>query len=262
MAGLKKHDPKREAAAAAYQKQFASIDLDALDEIDDEPTKVGPAPKPPDEAEPASRPAAKPASRPAPGQDAKLELDLGSDRQPPTREPSATRRPNLEPIGDEVHPPEHRRAPTQPPEVFEAMLEQGALEPPTREYERRPELTSPPPKPSPRHSPAPVRRGLLSGDRLTNMLGCAAIGLLLAVFPAKKLAQSYETREVEPRLADLETAVRHTLAVDAGLVESPEAIAADIHAGREQVRKRFFMIWLLAGLPIGLGLSFAPRPGD
>lgn len=113
-----------------------------------------------------------------------------------------------------------------------------------------------------RHSPAPVRRGLFSGDRITNLLAGLAVGLLVMIFPAKKLARSYEVSEVEPLLAELDGAIEHPLGVQAGLLESPEKIAARIHAGRDKVHKRYLMIWLLVGVPIGLGLGFAPRPGD
>jgi hypothetical protein len=94
------------------------------------------------------------------------------------------------------------------------------------------------------------------------MLAGVAIGLLVMILPAKRLARAYEVGEVEPLLTDLEGAIEHPLGVEAGVVEAPEKIAARIHAGRDAVRNRYLMIWLLVGLPIGLGLGFAPRPGD
>jgi hypothetical protein len=234
ISGLAKHDERRDAAAAEYQRQLASIDLD---ELDDAPTPVAPITLPSD---------------PEAGQDQPA-------RSAPSREPSATRRPNLEPIPDNAHPPQNRRIPTQPPIAL-------TLDRDVPVESANPELARPaglaPPKPYSRQSPSPVRRGLFSIDRITNLLAGAAVGLLLAVFPAKKLAESYETREVEPRLADLETSVAQTLAVDAGLVESPETVEAEIHDGRKRVRRRFVLIWLFVGVPIGLGLGFAPRPGD
>jgi hypothetical protein len=147
------------------------------------------------------------------------------------------------------------------PSALALELDGGSEAPPVAE-QSGPARLPPPPKPVARYSPAPVRRGLFSIDRPTNLLAGAAVGLLLSMFPAKKLAESYETREVEPLLADLETSVEQTLAVEAGLVERPEAVAARIHDGREKARRRFLMVWLFAGLPIGIGIGLAPRPGD
>jgi hypothetical protein len=107
-----------------------------------------------------------------------------------------------------------------------------------------------------------VRRGLFSGDRITNLLASTAVGLVIMIYPAKQLAHSYELRNVEPLLVDLEGAIDHPLGVQAGLVADPQKIAAQIHEGRDNVRQRYMAIWLLVGLPIGLGLGFAPRPGD
>jgi hypothetical protein len=141
-------------------------------------------------------------------------------------------------------------------------LESGSETPPPAAEPSGPSRLPPPPKPVVRYSPAPVRRGLFSIDRPTNLLAGVAVGLLLSMFPAKKLAESYETREVEPLLAELETSVEQTLAVEAGLVERPESVAERIHDGRKHARRRFLMVWLFAGVPIGIGLGLAPRPGD
>jgi hypothetical protein len=170
-------------------------------------------------------------------------------------EPSA--RSHLEPIPEQAHPPQNRRIPTQPPAVL--ALELDRVESPPRSTTSAPNVTA---KPFARPSPAPVRRGLFSSDRVTNLLAGAAVGLLLSLFPAKKLAESFETRQIEPMLAELDKSVAQTLAVEAGLVERPESVAAKIDAGRKQVRRRFMLVWLLGGLPIGVGLGLAPRPGD
>ncbi|MFO7566476.1 MAG: hypothetical protein R6X02_27790 [Enhygromyxa sp.] len=229
--GLAKDDERRAAVAAEYQQKLASIDLDALEQIDDD--------EPPAQA-PAA-PAALP-THPA--------ADL--------REPGRPNRPNLEPIPEQAHPARNRRIPTQPPSAL--ALDLDPAEAPAAGAVSPPKLA--PSVPLIRQSPAPVRRGLFAIDRPTNLLAGAAVGLLLSVFPAKKLAESYETREVEPLLTELESSVEQTLAVEAGLVERPESVAARIHDGRKQVRRRFMLVWLLAGLPIGLGLGLAPRPGD
>ena len=180
----------------------------------------------------------------------------------------AKAKPSLEPVGDEAHPPQNRRSPTQPHAVLQLNLDdEGGPAPTPQEVSepvaREPAQPSPPPsaartKPSP--SPSPKINGLFSTDRLTNILAGAAVGLIITVIPAKQLAVGYEIEEVRPLLGDLEGAIEHPLGVEAGLVERPEKIAAKITAGREHTRNRYLGIWLLAGLPLGLGLGFAPRP--
>jgi hypothetical protein len=224
---IAKDDPRRASAAEEYQRQLASVDLEALDDAPD-------APDPP--VAPITLPA-------YPSVD--------------TREPGRPTRPNLEPIPEQAHPPQNRRIPTQPPTALALDLDGAELAPAAPQPS-----THAPPKPIARQSPTPVRRGLFSIDRPTNLLAGAAVGLLLTVFPAKKLAESHETRSIEPMLTELERSVEQTLAVEAGLVASPESVATKIHDGRKQVRRRFMLVWLLAGLPIGLGLGLAPRPGD
>jgi hypothetical protein len=227
--GLGKPDGKRDAAMSDYGKQLESADFELADDAEDP-------------SETARRAAGKPASEV---------------------------RPTLEPISDTTH--KHRRIPTQPPMALELDLD-SERSPPERSA-ARPTTIPPPssvPPPSPtrpaghaaRQSPAPVRRGLFSGDRITNMLASAAVGVVIMIFPAKQLARSYEVRVVQPLLVDLEGAIDHPLGVQAGLVAEPEKIAARIHDGRDQVRRRYMMIWLLVGLPLGLGIGFIPRPGD
>lgn len=186
--------------------------------------------------------------------------DLDSREQRPGLEP----RPNLEPVGDDAHPPQNRRMPTQPGLVL-ALDDEGATqreEPSPSPSPAGPLGVPPPPTLAPRHSPAPVRRGLFSSDRVTNLLAGAAIGLLIMILPAKRFAASYEEREVEPRIADLRGVLEHPLGVEAGLVEHPDDVAAEIHAGRRKVRRRYMALWLLVGLPVGLGIGMIPRPGD
>lgn len=238
-AGIAADDERRTAAAEEYQRQLAALDPDAL-ELDEAPPRQAPPVAP---------------------------ITLPSY---PSGEPGRPNRPNLEPIPEQAHPAKNRRIPTQPPIAVPLELESpaAATVPESASVSMSESVSGKPlelalaPKPVVRQSPAPVRRGLFSIDRPTNLLAGAAVGLLLTVFPAKKLAESYETRKVEPRLTELEESVDQTLAVDAGLAESPESVAASIHDGRKQVRRRFVLVWLLAGLPIGVGLGFAPRPGD
>ena len=249
--GFGKKDAASEAATAEFGRQFAGLDLEQLDAaVEDIPladSEPEPEPEPEPEYEPEYETEALP---PYPGGAVDLQLDT-SDR------------PNLEPVGDDAHPPENRRMPTQPPSAL--TLDLGDLRPPSQ---AAPTATAPaddppqPPKLPPRQSPAPVRRGLFAMDRPTNLLAGAAIGLLLAIFPAKKFARNYEVSEVEPMIVDLEGAVDHPLGVDAGLVEDPKKIAARIDDGRKKVRRRYMTIWLSAGLLLGAGLGFAPRPGD
>jgi hypothetical protein len=224
--GLAKEDERRAAAASQYGQQLASLDPDALEL---------------DEAPPVEAPPVAPVSLPS--------YPASTE---PVREVARPKRPMVE----------------QPRSSALALDLEGSSEappPPPAEVSgpnRGPNRLPPPPKPAARYSPAPVRRGLFSIDRPTNLLSGVAVGLLLSVFPAKKLAESYETREVEPLLAELETSVEQTLAVEAGLVERPESVAARIHDGRKHARRRFLMVWLFAGVPIGIGLGLAPRPGD
>ena len=256
-----------DAAVAEFGQQFAGLDLDNLDAGLDEPEpepKPKAKPKPAAKAKPKPKPKAKPVQKPQP------DLELRLDDEISLPDPDTEDRPNLEPVGDDAHPPENRRIATQPPSALaDLVLELDETRPPAKKEEpaAKPEPSAQqgpaaPPTLAPRHSPTPVRRGLFSMDRPTNLLAGAAIGLLLAIFPAKKFARNYEVSDVEPLLAELEGAVEHPLGVEAGLVKDPRKIAAEIHAGRKKVRRRYVTIWLLAGLPIGLGLGFAPRPGD
>lgn len=224
-AGIAKDDERRTAAAEDYQRQLASLDPEAI-ELDDAPTPVAP-------------------------------ITLPSY---PSAEPGRPNRPNLEPIPEQAHPAKNRRIPTQPPAAIALDLESASDE--SASSEQVGHVPPSPIKHVARQSPAPVRRGLFSIDRPTNLLAGAAVGLLLSVFPAKKIAEGFETRELEPKLVELEKSVEQTLAVEAGLVESPESVAQRIDDGRKQVRRRFLLVWLLAGLPIGVGLGLAPRPGD
>ena len=244
--GFGKDDGRRAAAAAKFSKQVGSTGFDKFDDS-------VPPPPPKQQHNEVTTPA--PSSAPP---------------------PVSAARPNLEPVSDNAHPPQNRRMPTQPPSSL--VLDLGPddsgphrRDPEPADEQALPQLDSadaearpppPPPTLAPRHSPAPVRRGLFSGDRITNVLAGVALGLLVMIFPAKKFARSYEVREIEPLLTELEGAIEHPLGVEAGLVESPEKIASRINDGRDKVRKRFMMIWLLIGIPIGLGLGFAPRPGE
>lgn len=226
LAGIAKDDPRRSAGVEEYQRQLASIDPEALEQLDD---SVAEAP-------------------------------VVSSTLPayPSVGPGRPNRSNLEPVVEQAHPAQNRRIPTQPPTAL--VLELDGPEPSPGRLPEPVKLA--PSVPMLRQSPAPVRRGLFSIDRPTSLLAGAAVGLLLTVYPAKKLAESFETREVEPLLLELEKSVEQTLAVEAGLVERPEVVAAKIDDGRKKVRRRFLAVWLLAGLPIGVGLGLAPRPGD
>ncbi|MCA9684658.1 MAG: hypothetical protein KC431_07930 [Myxococcales bacterium] len=284
---------RRRAATEAFGEGMASLDLDALDgaALDEAPEEKPKAKSDPKEmladtrfrrSQPkdaqaraaeaqakaeAERPQAKAAKPAAAPESPALELALDDDH-----------RAQLEPVSDSAHPPQNRRMPTQPGlevAAVPAVLEEQD----TASYSTRapvieddaktaayPSVANgqiplpPPPKlggPSP--SPTPVRRGLFSYDRPTNLLAGAAIGLLLTIFPAKKMAEKYEQEKVVPLITDLEGAIDHPLGVQAGLVEKPASIAARIEDGRGKARQRFFMVWLLAGIPIGLGIGFIPR---
>jgi hypothetical protein len=256
--GFGKPDGKREAAVSEYGKQFGSSDFELVDDAEDPAEMARRAAG--KGATPSTKPPALASAKPAAPSDV---------------------RPSLEPISDDTH--KHRRIPTQPPSALALELDidrpstdrpapdrPSPEQPPTEHSAARPVTNAPiaavaPPRPSgsgSRQSPAPVRRGLFSGDRITNFLASGAVGLVIMIYPAKQLAHNYEARHVEPMLADLDGAIDHPLGVQAGLVADPQKIAAQIHEGREDVRRRYMAIWLLVGLPIGLGLGLAPRPGD
>lgn len=232
------------AAVSEFGKQFEGLDL-AVDG-DDDPIEI------------ARRSAGK-SDRPKP------------EPKPESAKPAHDKpdRPNLEPIGDDTH--KHRRIPTQPPSALQLQLDDDPTPvKPTRLPPTEPSRPSqppgdaseplpPPPKLAPRHSPAPARRGLVSSDRITNLLACAALGLIVMIYPARQIARGYETREVEPLLAELQGSIDHPLGVQAGLIEKPEAIAARIEDGRRNTRNRYLAIWMLVGLPIGLGAGFIRR---
>jgi hypothetical protein len=255
--GFGKPDGKRDAAMSEYGKQLAGAELDVLDDTDEDPAETARRAAGKNASATAARPMA---PRPA----------VAAKPVAPASSSTSDVRPSLEPVSEDVH--KHRRLPTQPPANLVLDLDGD---------NQLPEPARPAARPSAgpsagssgtvplgssshlsRQSPAPVRRGLFSGDRITNMLASAALGLVITIFPAKQMARSYEVTKVQPMLTDLEGAIDHPLGVQAGLVAKPEKIAAEIHDGREHVRRRYMMIWLMVGLPLGIGLGFAPRPGD
>jgi hypothetical protein len=247
--GFGRPDGKRDAALSEYGKQLENVDLEVLDEFEEDPEET------------ARRAAGK-------SEAAVAQAALAAKLSAKT-DGSADGRSSLEPISDDTH--RHRRIPTQPPSALALDLDPQAgnwqahapaSPPASQPSASQSSAPSKAPGLATRQSPTPVRRGLFGADRITNMLACTAVGLVLMIFPAKQLARSYEVSKVQPLLEDLEGAVDHPLGVQAGLVAAPEKIAAQIHEGREKVRRRYMAIWLLVGLPIGLGLGFAPRPGD
>jgi hypothetical protein len=257
--GFGKPDGKRDAAMTDYGKQLESADFELADDGED-PNEMA--------RRAAGKPAASPAARPTAPRPAIAAKPAPPKPLPEIALASPEVRPTLEPISETTH--KHRRIPTQPPSALELDLdvdrpapERPAARPATAAPRSSvPSSPARPPGLASRQSPAPVRRGLFSGDRITNMLASAAVGVVIMIFPAKQLAHSYEVRTVEPMLVDLEGAIDHPLGVQAGLVAEPEKIAAQIHDGRDDVRRRYMMIWLLVGLPLGLALGFIPRPGD
>jgi hypothetical protein len=194
----------------------------------------------------------------------------------------------LEPVPDEAH--SVRRHPTNPQLLTEALaavaagreaeLELGDGAEPSRRpaskpasppasastaepsvADEAPAIRTPEPRPIVARSPSPVplRMGLFSSDRPTNWLVAAAIGLLLAIVPARQLARTHAQEITTQPLLELKDAIDSPLAVDAGLLRKPAAIAAEVEAARGEVRKRFMMVWLLVGLGLGAGLGLAPR---
>jgi hypothetical protein len=251
-------DPKRgEDALAAWGAKVG----DSFGELEEMPTTKMELSELEDEAESADEPAPEESvelEESAAKVAEKLELDAlppypdeGSPALVDDKEQSGPA--NLEPIGEDAHPPQNRRMPTQPPGALAlagaaASTSEALPPPPTLAVQRSP-------------SPAPIPvRGLFSSDRLANLLAGGALGLCVMIYPAKKIAESYEVREVEPLLTELERSIEQPLAVERGSVEQPRAIVARIDAGRSKTRRRYALVWLLCGLPIGVGLGLAPRP--
>lgn len=199
----------------------------------------------------------------------------------------------LEPVPDEAHPV--RRHPTNPQLLTDALtavaagreaeLELGDGAEPARKPASKPPSSSPMPStgsaepsapslapaapalraPEPRPivprspSPVPLRSGLFSSDRPTHWLIAAAIGLLLSIVPARQLARSHAQELTTQPLLELKDAIDSPLAVDAGLLRKPAAIAAQVEGARGEVRKRYMLVWLLVGLGLGAGLGVVPR---
>lgn len=255
-------DPSRRAAStAAYGQQLGAVlgdDVDVSALLDDEPTR-------PHQIVPP---------------------DVDADE-------AADERAVLEPVSEEAHPV--RRHPTNPQLLSEALAavasgRAGELElgegaerahtpaiPASKPIVAAPEpsapslatslATEPPamraPEPKPivprSPSPVPLRVGLFSSDRPTHWLIAAAVGLLLAIVPARQLARSHAQELTTQPLLELKDAIDSPLAVDAGLLRKPQAIAAQVDAARGEVRNRYVLAWLLVGLGLGAGLGFVPR---
>jgi hypothetical protein len=202
-----------------------------------------------------------------------LDDDEPTRPHPVVPQASASQRASLEPVSDDAHPDERRRVPTHPELLSEALAAVAAGRPPAVEAPPNPSPTTPNPTPpvlgrvpeptivgpnrSP--SPAPLRMGLVSADRITNTLACVAIGLALAIIPAQKYAQSHAREVLAQPMLELNDAIEHPLAVDAGLMRKPQTIAATIESGRKQVRARFLGFWMGSGLMLGLGLGVVRR---
>ncbi len=180
----------------------------------------------------------------------------------PVSEPTASQRAVLEPVSEDAHPVEHVRMATQPALASEALAAARELEPMIPPLTATPMVERVPEPPAAvRRSPSPVQVGigLFSADPITNWLAGAAIGLVLTIIPAERLARAHAHELLNQPMLELKDSIDHPLAVDVGLLRKPKLIAAEIEDARAAVRTRYLMIWLLVGLPIGLGLGFAPR---
>lgn len=193
-------------------------------------------------------------------------MQLDDERTQPhpiVSERSSSSRAMLEPVSEDAHPADQRRVPTHPELLSEALAAIAAGPRPSV----TPERTSPEPAtptnprigPNRSPSPLPIRTGLFSTDRITNLLASAAIGLALTIIPARKLARAHGQAALVQPLLELTDSIEHPLGVDAGLLRQPQAIAAEIEEVRAATQTRYLSIWLLAGLALGLGLGFVPR---
>ncbi len=109
-------------------------------------------------------------------------------------------------------------------------------------------------KQPPAPAPAPERRGLFFRDRAANLVVGVAIGLLVTILPARQLARQLERERMAAPLDRIEAAIDEPLAVEA---ELPDEAAID--EIQRAARQRYLLVWLLVGVPVGLGLGVMPR---
>lgn len=109
---------------------------------------------------------------------------------------------------------------------------------------------------------APVARPdkLLRFEAITAALWAAAIGLFVGVWPAHEAARRIDRERVGGLENELASSVERPLAVRAGRLRTPDAIAAALDDVYEDITSRFVSIWIGTGVLLAVGLFFAPRP--
>lgn len=111
-------------------------------------------------------------------------------------------------------------------------------------------------------SPAPAlpeHDSLLGVDRVSAGLIGLAIGLVVGLFPATSMARSMLDDATLDLFTELEQSVDRPLAVRAGELRQPNAIASEIRAAYGPVQNRFYAVWLGVALPFGVVFSLLRR---
>ncbi|TPV93140.1 MAG: hypothetical protein B7733_22070 [Myxococcales bacterium FL481] len=119
-----------------------------------------------------------------------------------------------------------------------------------------------PPNGSAAHERWGGRRGPCFDDVIASRITGLALGLALALAPAALTTYALADADLEPRLAELKDAIDRPLAVRAGRVRAPQVIAAEIHNAERRVVRRFWLTWLIVGLPLGAALAVVRRPAS
>jgi hypothetical protein len=103
------------------------------------------------------------------------------------------------------------------------------------------------------------RVGLLGRDRVAAGLLAAAIALAVAILPALQAARRLLRDDTGALLAELEDVVDRPLAVRAGDVRSPAAIASEIEQAYGAAGARYWTAWLSVAVPLGVVLTLLRR---
>jgi hypothetical protein len=103
---------------------------------------------------------------------------------------------------------------------------------------------APRPSASPSPSPAPTL------DPVTLGLAALAIGLLLAIVPARFMAERFGERSVAPLLDELAESIERPLDVESGELREPALVRTEIEGFRGRARTRYFAYWAIGALPL------------
>ena len=184
--------------------------------------------------------------------DAAGQLDAPQLEPEPAKEaprPVQEARANLEPVEHAAR--DDAFAPPPGELVPDAPLELARPQPPARTTEAETGLEPGPeralvsrPNTSPSPAPAPTF------DPVTLGLAALAIGLLVAIVPARFMAERYGERSVAPLLDELAESIERPLDVESGELRKPALVRAEIEGFRGRARTRYFAYWAFGALPV------------